>query len=89
MKKNTHFPKKLLKNLLTNRSKCVIIVSEKGKTKKTILLQKENKKMKKNTQGWYTFADGTQAWFFGLSAQEKAREVRKHGKIVKFVPTNC
>lgn len=45
--------------------------------------------MKKNTQGWYTFADGTQAWFFGLSAQEKAREVRKHGKIVKFVPTNC
>ena len=43
--------------------------------------------MAKNTRGLYWFADGTQAWFNGLSAQEKAREIRKHGKIIKFVPT--
>ena len=42
--------------------------------------------MKKNTQGWYYFADGTAQWVMGFAAQEKAREVRKHGKIIKFVP---
>lgn len=40
------------------------------------------------TQGWYTFADGYHCWFHGLSAQEKKIEILKHGKIVKFVPTN-
>jgi hypothetical protein len=44
--------------------------------------------MARKTQGWYTFADGYVAWFHGLSANEKAIEVRKHGKIVKFVATN-
>lgn len=40
-----------------------------------------------NTRGWYTFADGTQAWFNGLSAQEKRVQIRKHGNIVRFEPT--
>lgn len=40
------------------------------------------------SQGWYYFADGTQAWFHGLSAQEKTIEIRQHGAIIKFVPTN-
>lgn len=44
-------------------------------------------KMKKSTQGWYKFADGTQAWFYGLSAQERKVEERKHGKVVSFIPT--
>lgn len=43
--------------------------------------------MKKTTQGIYHFEDGTWAWFYGLSAQEKRNEVRKHGKVVKFEPT--
>ncbi len=43
---------------------------------------------KNNTQGWYTFEDGTEEWFNGLSAQEKAKEVRKHGKIIRFEPTD-
>lgn len=38
----------------------------------------------KNTRGWYTFADGYRAWFFGLSGNDKKVEIRKHGKIVKF-----
>ena len=42
---------------------------------------------RKHTQGWYYFEDGTSAWFNGLSAQERGREVRQHGKIVRFVPT--
>lgn len=39
------------------------------------------------TRGWYFFEDGTQAWFSGLSAREKAIEVRQHGKVVKFIHT--
>ena len=39
------------------------------------------------TQGWYTFADGTQSWFNGLSAREKATQIRKHGAIIEFIPT--
>ena len=39
-----------------------------------------------NTQGTYIFADGYTAWFYGLSATEKKIEIRKHGKIVKFIP---
>ena len=42
---------------------------------------------KTTTKGWYQFADGTVAWFHGLSAQEKRVEIFHHGKIVKFVPT--
>lgn len=38
------------------------------------------------TQGTYTFADGYTVWFYGLSAQEKRNEERKHGKVVRFVP---
>ncbi len=48
---------------------------------------KENKKMAKKTQGWYTFADGYTAWFHGLSARERKEEIRKHGEIIKFQPT--
>ena len=44
-------------------------------------------KMKKHTQGWYTFADGTQTWFYGLSTQERKVEEHKHGKVVAFIPT--
>jgi hypothetical protein len=40
------------------------------------------------TQGWYYFADGSYAWFHGLSAQERKVEIRKHGAIVRFEPTN-
>ena len=40
------------------------------------------------TQGWYTFADGREIWFNGLSTNERKWEIYKHGKIVKFVPTN-
>lgn len=43
--------------------------------------------MKKNSQGWYTFANGTCTWFFGLSAQELKAEIRKHGKLVSFEAT--
>ena len=39
------------------------------------------------TRGWYTFADGYRVWFHGLSAQEKKREIMKHGQIFKFVRT--
>ena len=41
-----------------------------------------------NTRGWYTFEDGYTCWVSGMSAQEKKMEIFKHGKIVKFVPTN-
>ena len=40
-----------------------------------------------NTRGWYTFEDGTETWFNGLSATEKKIEIRKHGKIIRFEPT--
>lgn len=39
------------------------------------------------TRGWYTFADGYEVWVNGYSATEKRNEVRKHGVIVKFIPT--
>lgn len=41
----------------------------------------------KKTCGWYVFADGSKAWFNGLSATEKKNEIRKHGAIVRFIPT--
>ena len=40
------------------------------------------------TQGWYYFADGSYAWFHGLSTQERKVEIRKHGAIVRFEPTD-
>ena len=43
---------------------------------------KEMSRMKK--AGWYTFEDGYTAWYSGLSKQELAVEIRKHGKLVKF-----
>ena len=42
----------------------------------------------KKTRGWYTFEDGYTCWYSGMSMQEKKIEIFKHGKIVKFVPTN-
>ena len=39
------------------------------------------------SQGWYIFADGTKEWFHGLSVSEKKIEIRKHGEIVRFIPT--
>ena len=43
---------------------------------------------KNSTRGWYFFEDGTQAWYNGLSAKERANAIRKYGRIVRFVPTN-
>ena len=43
--------------------------------------------MTNKTQGWYFFADGATIWFHGLSAREKKNEIRKHGAILKFIPT--
>ncbi len=39
------------------------------------------------TRGWYYFEDGFTVWFNGLSIQEKRCEIRKHGKIIKFIHT--
>lgn len=39
------------------------------------------------TRGWYTFADGYTCWYHGLSATEKKMEIRTHGAIIRFVPT--
>ena len=61
---------------MTNKIKNVIIISEN---------EREVNNMK--TRGWYTFADGTQSWFNGLSAREKATQIRKHGAIIEFIPT--
>ena len=41
----------------------------------------------RKSQGFYTFADGTRIWFFGLSAQEKKVEILRHGAIIKFEAT--
>ena len=53
-----------------------------GQTKKEVKTMAARK-----SQGYYTFADGTRIWFFGLSAQEKKIEVLKHGSIIKFEAT--
>lgn len=39
------------------------------------------------TQGWYLFEDGYRCWFHGLSAEEKKKEILRHGRIVRFEPT--
>lgn len=41
---------------------------------------------RKKTMGWYTFEDGYVAWFHGLSTTEKAWEIKKHGRIILFIP---
>ena len=41
--------------------------------------------MSTSTMGTYYFEDGYVIWVCGLSAKERAVEIRKHGKIVKFV----
>lgn len=41
-----------------------------------------------SSQGIYYFADGTNAWYYGLSASEKRRLIKEHGAIIKFIPTN-
>ncbi len=43
---------------------------------------------KNKTRGWYIFEDGYTCWYHGLSASERKMEIRKHGKIIKFSPTN-
>ena len=40
------------------------------------------------SRGFYEFKDGTVAWYSGLSASEKKREIEKYGAIVKFTHTN-
>ena len=65
---------------MTKCPACVIIQSERER--------EVNKMAKSRTQGWYTFTDGYRCWFAGLSAQEKKVEIYKHGKVVKFEPTN-
>ena len=42
---------------------------------------------KNSTCGIYYFADGTTAWYYGLSASEKRALIRAHGAIVRFIPT--
>jgi len=44
--------------------------------------------MKNNTRGYYWFADGTTAWYNGLSTAEKRTLIKEHGPIVRFQPTN-
>ena len=41
---------------------------------------------KNNRQGWYYFEDGYACWTRGFSSQERGAEVRKHGKVVRFIP---
>ena len=43
---------------------------------------------KSKTRGWYVFEDGYTCWYHGLSAAEKKWEIRQHGRIIKFKPTN-
>jgi hypothetical protein len=43
---------------------------------------------KVKSRGWYQFADGYRAWFAGLGASEKKREIAKHGAIIRFTATD-
>lgn len=43
---------------------------------------------KKNTRGFYLFEDGYYCWVSGMSAEEKRREIKTHGRIIRFTPTN-
>lgn len=42
---------------------------------------------KNRTSGWYIFADGYEVWVNGFSTTEKCNEIRKHGAILRFIPT--
>jgi hypothetical protein len=42
---------------------------------------------KNSSRGIYYFADGTNAWYYGLSAAEKRALIRAHGAILRFIPT--
>ena len=67
--------------LLNSLLSCGIILSENETEDKTMA--------KRNTrEGWYTFEDGTAQWTRGFSAQERAREIREHGRIIHFEPTD-
>lgn len=47
------------------------------------------KATKSNNYGrgfWFEFADGYNGWVLGFSAQERRNEIRKHGKLVKWIP---
>lgn len=39
------------------------------------------------SQGWYYFEDEHCTWVYGMSKNELAYEIRKHGKLIKFVRT--
>jgi len=41
-------------------------------------------KKNKNNRGVYEFADGTTAYFYGLSSAELRKLVKQHGAVVKF-----
>lgn len=34
---------------------------------------------------YFEFEDGYTGWVLGFSAQEKRNEIRKHGKLVKWI----
>ena len=40
------------------------------------------------SRGWYIFEDGYQCWFSGLNGTEKKEEIRRHGKIMRFIHTS-
>ena len=42
----------------------------------------------RTTRGWYIFADGYIAWFSGLTGMDKYHEIKVHGSIIQFRPTN-
>jgi len=70
--------------LLTRKTKRDTIQSE--RTRKEVKKMKTKKHDK--TRGWYTYEDGFEHWVFGMSAAEKRNEIRKHGKIVRFINTD-
>ena len=37
-------------------------------------------------QGTYTYEDGYTVWYYGLSFAELRDEIRKHGKVVSYIP---
>jgi hypothetical protein len=38
-----------------------------------------------NNRGFYEFADGTTAYFNGLSTAELRKQVKLHGAVIKFI----
>lgn len=62
---------------------CYNTIRKKKKGTKKMKTKKHDK-----TRGWYTYEDGFEHWVFGMSAAEKRNEIRKHGKIVRFVNTD-